>query len=223
MICWSVKRRSADYVDGRLRASEHSRIEAHLLECEACAVKIDELRSVRSSLRDLRKPAVPTRLKLNLRIIASQERQAIIETHGSRFRRIWNQWKFRINEMMRPLTIPATGGLLSSFALFSALAFTVGTRTGVASYEVPILFAEHIDANLVPLQLRSSVVLTLSLDTHGHITDYAVRDGSASFVGDAARLQDNAISLPEFPSVLAVAQPVSSDIRISFTPIVFRP
>jgi hypothetical protein len=91
------------------------------------------------------------------------------------------------------------------------------------SYEVPVFYADRADANLVPLELRSSVVLTLSLDGNGRITDYAVRDGSASFVGDAARLQNTNISLPEFPSVLAVQQPVSSDISISFIPIVFRP
>jgi hypothetical protein len=80
-----------------------------------------------------------------------------------------------------------------------------------------------MDANLVPLELRSAVIVTLSLDGNGRITDYAVRDGSASFVGDAMRLQQaRNISIPEFPSVLALAQPISSDISIRFTPLLFR-
>jgi hypothetical protein len=49
-----------------------------------------------------------------------------------------------------------------------------------------------------------------------------VKDGSNSFVGNPNRLESNNISLPQIPSVLAMAQPISSDIRISLTPIVYR-
>ena len=146
----------------------------------------------------------------------------MVETDGSRWRRIWQGWKFRIHQLMRPLTIPATGGVISSVLLFGALAFTIGTTTRQVAYEVPVIYADRADANLVPLELRSSVLLTLSLDGHGHITDYAVRDGSGGFVGDPARLQYNQIQMPEFPSVLAMAQPTIGDVRIYFMPIVFR-
>lgn len=220
MTCWSVKRRSADYVDGRLRGSDRSRVAAHLAECEVCSLEIEELAAVRSTLRDLGQPAPPARLRTELLVIASREHEA---ASSSRLGRLWNRWRFRVNEIMRPLTIPATGGLLSSFILFAALAFTISATTRVVAYEVPVLYANTVDANLVPVELRSSVVLTLSLDDKGRITDYAVQDGSASFVGDPGRLQQNNIALPEFRTVLAMTQPVSRDISISFTPLVFRP
>ncbi|HEY7302809.1 MAG TPA: zf-HC2 domain-containing protein [Bryobacteraceae bacterium] len=222
MNCWSVSRRSTDYVDGRLRQSEHSRVEAHLLECEECEARIREIRSLRSALRKLPAPRIPGDLRTRLRISASLERQSLLETDGSQLRRAWNNWKFRVNQMMRPLTIPATGGLLSSLILFGALAFTIGTTTRGVTYEVPVVYANRADPNLVPVELRSSVVLTLSLDGNGRITDYAVRDGSGSFVGDSSRLQGDNISLPEFPGVLAMAQPTTRDISISFIPIVFQ-
>ena len=123
---------------------------------------------------------------------------------------------------MRPLTIPATGGLLSSVILFAALAFTISTSTRGVTYEVPVLYADRNEANLVPVQLRSSVVLTLSLDGNGRITDYAFRDASASYVGDPMRLQANNILLPDFPSVLVLEHPISRDISIEFTPLIFR-
>ena len=223
MNCWSAKRRSADYIDGRLRKSEQSRVAAHLLECQSCSSWFEQLRSVRLALANLPQPVSPESLSAALHVKASQERYAVIQSHGSRWARMWNNWKFRFDEIMRPITIPATGGILSSLILFGALAFTIGTTTRVVSYEVPVLYADRADANLVPMQLRNSVILTLSLDGNGRIVDYAVRDGSAFFVGDPTRLQAANISLPAFPSVLALAQPVSRDISISFTPIVFRP
>jgi hypothetical protein len=175
---------------------------------------------VRSTLRDLGEPVAPAHLRTELLVIGSRVREA---ASTSRMERLWNRWELRLNEIMRPLTIPATGGLLSSFILFAALAFTISASTRVAAYDVPVLYANTTDANLVPLELRSSVVLTLSLDDKGRIKDYAVNDGSDSFVGDTGRLQQNNIALPEFRTVLAMTQPVSRDISISFTPLLFRP
>lgn len=220
MMCWSTKRRSTDYVDGRLRGSERSRVAAHLAECDSCSQQVGDLASVRSALRDLREPVAPAPLRTELLVMASRERKLF---RSSPIERLWKHWKSRLHEMMRPLTIPATGGVLSSLVLFAALAVTISTTTRAVAYEVPVLYADKMDANLVPVELRSSVVLTLTLDGKGRITDYAVRDGSDSFVGDPSRLQYNNIALPEFRTVLAMTQPVSRDISISFTPLVFRP
>ncbi len=224
MTCWNVKRRSTDFVDGRLRKRELSRVESHLRECDVCALHVDQIRSMRSSLEGLQSPSAPVLLRAKLLVLASRERQVLLESNGSRWQRLWNSWRFRLNELMQPFTIPATGGVASSVLLFSALAFTIGTSTRQVGYEVPVMYASRMDANLVPvaLQLESPVVLTLSLDGKGRITDYEVRDGSRAFVGNAARLQYNNIQMPEFPGVLALAHPTIGDIRISFTPIVFR-
>ena len=102
MTCWSVKRRINDYVDGRLRGSELTRFEAHLSSCGECELRIDEVRSVRSSLRGLPPSEMPADLRVRLRVRASQERIVLLETNGSRLLRAWNAWKFRLNEMMRP-------------------------------------------------------------------------------------------------------------------------
>lgn len=219
MNCWSTRRKSTDYVDGRLRGNERTRVAAHLVKCDACSQAIDELSAVRSTLRDLPERVGPARLRTNLLVIASRERKAI---RSSRLERLWTRWKFRINEIMRPFTIPATGGVLSSLLLFSALAFTISTTTRGVGYEVPVQYTDNFDPTLVPVELQSSVVLTMSLDGKGRITEYAVRDGSSSFVGDTSRLQYNNIALPEFRSVLAMAQPVTRDISISVTPLLFR-
>jgi hypothetical protein len=177
---------------------------------------------IAKELRKLPQAQPPKRLTAALLVLASRERQSLLETDGSRWQRIWDSWKFRLKELMRPFTIPATGGVVSSCCLFAFLALTIGQTGRVAAYEVPVLYADRIDANLVPLELRSAVIVTFSLDGHGRITDYAVHDGRDSFVGDASQLQARNIALPEFPSVLALAQPISSDISIRFTPLLFR-
>jgi hypothetical protein len=222
MNCWNAKRRKTDFVDGRLRKRERSRVVSHLAECQSCSLEFEHARALRSTLANLPQPQPPARLRVALRVSASQEKQAIEAHRGSRLRRFCDYWLFRLDEMMRPLTLPATGGILSSFLLFALLAANIGTSTREANYEVPVFYANHMDANLVPVQLRSSVILTLSLNGSGRITDYAFRDASASFVGDVGHLQYNNISLPDFPSVLALAQPVNRDVSIKLTPLFFR-
>jgi anti-sigma factor RsiW len=223
MTCFSAKRQSTVYVDGRLRDGERSRITAHLRKCDPCATHFEQIASLRSAARELPEAIVPVHLTSVLRVMASRERQLVQQNQGSRLGAFWSRWKFRMDEMIRPLTIPATGGLLSSFILFGALAFTIGTATRSVSYEVPVVYADGTDANLVPLQFGSdAVVLTITTDSNGRIRDYAVRDGSDSFTGDTTRLHSNNIALPQFPSVLALAHPISGDIRISFTPLELR-
>ena len=212
-------------MDGRLRRREHSRVEAHLRECDECALRMHQIRALRSSLESLRTPRAPGSLRSKLLVMASKERQIVLETHGSRWMRWWNRWKFELNELMQPFTIPATGGVLSSSLLFAALALTIGSTSQQAAYEVPVAYGEQMSANLVPIQLRvpSAVELTVSLDGRGRITDYSVADGKHSFVGDPSRLEhNNNITLPEFPGVLALPQPTVGDIRISLTPLGYK-
>ncbi|MBV9300821.1 MAG: hypothetical protein JOY62_10115 [Acidobacteriaceae bacterium] len=223
MTCFSAKRQSTVYTDGRLRGSDFSRVAAHLRACDSCSVYFDQIAKVRSATGELSGAKCPTRLSLKLRVIASRERKAVEENNGSRFRAMWKQWRFRLDEILKPLTLPATGGLLSSFILFGILAFTIGTASRAVNYEVPVVYEEQPGVNLVPLQLGAdAVVLTISTDNNGRIRDYAVRDGSDSFAGDPGKLQSSSIALPRFPSVLAVAHPVSGDISISFTPLELR-
>ena len=223
MNCWIAKRRSTSFIDGRLRERERARIVRHLNECPSCSTEFEQMRSVRSNLQRPSCREAAGSLRAALQVAASRERQAIAEGALSRIRRAWNRWLFRLDDSMRPITLPATGGLLSSIILFGALSVTIGTTTRVSNYEVPIMYADHWGANLVPLQLRSSVVLNAEPGWKGQ--NHRVRSARwfrrrLSVIRRG--LQYNNIAVPDFPSVLAVAQPISRGISISFTPIVYR-
>src|SRR3954449_11244032 len=153
MNCWTAKRHSTNFIDGTLRERERARIVRHLNECRTCSNDFEQMRLVRSTLQELPVAKPPANLRAALQVVASRERQAIADGAWSRVRRIWNRWLFRLDDAMRPITLPATGGLASSIILFGALSFTIGTTTRVSNYEVPIMYADHWGANLVPFQL----------------------------------------------------------------------
>jgi anti-sigma factor RsiW len=222
MICWSVKRRTHAYVDGKLGSLERGWIERHVRTCESCSSYFDQMASVRMMLHRLPARPAPVHLSARLRVAASQERQLLLESDGSIWRAAWNRWKCRLDAFMRPLTIPATGGLLASVLMFGTLAVTIGDHIHPAAYDVPVFGIAQSSPTLVPVELHSAVVLTMSLDSGGHISNYAVHENSSSFIGNTPSSHDSSISIPSFPSVFAAAEPVTSDIRISFTPIVYR-
>jgi Putative zinc-finger len=217
MTCFSAKRKSTAYLDHRLRDKERARLQEHLRGCDPCASYFDQLGWVRHGLQQLPKPLTPGALRTKLMVLASRERQDLKATAGSRFQLAWENWKFRVNEWMRPLTIPATGGILSSLVLCATFAFAVGTSARSVAYEVPVEYEDHAAANLVPLNMRSSVLLNISLDGRGHIQDYMARNASDQVTGDAGGLASHDISLPEFP-----APAIAGDISILVTPIVYR-
>ena len=225
MTCYSAKRQSTAFLDKRLRARENARIAAHLNECAACAAYFEQVGSLRSGLNALPGVIAPAGLKTALRVIASRERQVAEQAHGSRWKLTWDRWKFRARVMMEPVTIPAAGGILSALMLFGTFWLAIDTtKVAAAGYDVPLTNLEDTSTNLVPIELRSKdVILTMSLDSDGHIQDYAVQDGTTSFTGDTARLQYNNIALPDFAGILAFAHPLTSDIRIRFTPIALLP
>jgi anti-sigma factor RsiW len=220
--CAEVKRNSTAYLDGKLTPGDVARLKAHLDVCESCGSMIYQMQSARGRLLALDKPKAPVSLSTELRVLASRERAALIEIGSSRWARLRLRWRMRLEELMRPLTIPATGGLLSSVALFATLALSITHAPKAVGYEVPVVYEDSAAANLIPVDMRSSVVLTMSLDDKGRIQDYAVNDGAQSYSGDASRLSTSTIAMPRFPTVLAVAHPVTGDVRISLKPLLFR-
>ncbi|HEX4232272.1 MAG TPA: hypothetical protein VHZ07_26635 [Bryobacteraceae bacterium] len=220
MTCFGAKRHSTAYLDERLDSIKRCQVAAHVLSCESCSSHFEQIGAVKGALDNMPRPLAPARLRTQLHVLASRERQLIELNGGSRLLAAWDRWRFRMDQMMRPLTIPATGGLLSSLILFGTLAFTIGTTTRVVSYEVPVAYQDQTEANQLPFELRTArVILNMSFDSTGHLQDYAFADGAAI---DAGHLQYTNVTMPQFPSVLALAHPTSGDIRISFTPLAFR-
>ena len=222
MTCFGVKRSSTAYLDGKLKPGDVARLKAHVERCNECTSMLDQFTLIRGGMARMESPQMPPLLGTKLRVLASRERSALLQMGASRWGRLLLRWKWRLDEFMRPLTIPATGGILSSIALFATLAVSLTHAPETAGYEVPIFHEDTIAANLVPVDMRSSVVLTMSLDDKGHIEDYAVREGAKSYSSDGLGMSFSNISMPQFPTVFALARPITGDVRISMTPIVFR-
>jgi hypothetical protein len=177
---------------------------------------------LKSKLRNLPHPEAPADLVARLRVVASRDRELVLQNGGSRLNEFCRRWKFRIDGFMRPLALPATGGLLSTMVLFSTLVLTISTATREVAYEVPLPFyPSRIEAIPLPVELRQqSVTLTMNMDGTGRMQGYEVADGTkASFAGDPSHAS---VSIPALTRILGVTEPISGNIQISFQPLAYR-
>jgi hypothetical protein len=223
LTCYSAKRHFTEMLDGQLRGSVRVRVAAHLRCCDDCSSQYEHLSAVKTKLGTLAQPEAPPDLKARLQVTASHERALVLRDGGSRLRKMWRLWKLRIDEFMRPLALPATGGLLSTMVMFGTLVVTISTTTqAVVTYEVPVpYYTNRIDAIPLPVQLgQESVTLTMNMDGAGRMKGYEVADGTkASFAGDPSHAS---VSIPALSRLLGVAEPISGNIQISFQPLAYR-
>jgi hypothetical protein len=219
--CHQARRFSAGYIDGRLRSDQRLGVKDHLAACAACSSYFEQIVLIRSTMAQLSQPTVPAQLQTKLQVIASRERAEVLKTRGSRLQAIWERWKFALREMIRPVALPASGGLLSSLLLFGVFVLTFGSTAAVSTYDIPLSGVGSYEANLVPFELRShSVTLNMSFDASGRLGGYNVASQSGTYAALQARLA--AITVPEFTTVFAVARPISGDIQIQFVPLALR-
>ncbi len=158
-------------------------IAAHLNDCQECSLHVREVRSLRSGLRHLPQVQVPSILTTRLLIAASRDRSRRLA------RRDFSAWlRFRksrarlfFDNLLKPFAVPAAGGILTSFLCFGMLIDTLHV-TPHWDDEIPLgMFTEVKIDELSPFSCGSrDVMVQLTVDAQGNVTDYAVPSATAS-------------------------------------------
>src|SRR5689334_17235522 len=110
------------------------------------------------TLRSLPSRVPPAELATSLRVIASRERQRLIEhrSPGGVFVSWLNRTRLTFRDMLRPLMLPATGGVFSAVVLFSMwLVPTYPLRAKTSARDIPTQLTTGV-------QVQRSVTAALS-------------------------------------------------------------
>jgi len=77
MSCSRMENRILPYVDGRLKESERRKMEAHLAECAACRLRVNEFRAVTGLLDELPQiePSAAFDVRVRARVAAEPVKQ----------------------------------------------------------------------------------------------------------------------------------------------------
>ncbi|HTC36398.1 MAG TPA: anti-sigma factor [Bryobacteraceae bacterium] len=219
MECFTVKQRVSDYLDDAVTAEEGRLVERHLNTCQECALQTEWYSSMREKLRSLPPRTAPPELTTRLRVLASK-----VRTESAGGATPWSRWRDRVelslHHLMRPLALPAVGGLCSAVFLFSTLVPTFKSAFGLASLsgDVPtMLTTQPTLKDTAPVAFSNGdAVVDLQLDDRGTIINYTIVSDAGQQSEKLRHSIENSLLFTEFWPATTFGRPVAGTIRISF-------
>lgn len=191
-------------------------MDLHLAGCRDCLRYEKDLCGLHSALRELPRISVPKELTGRLRVAASYEvaRHRGNADFSTAAWRWWTRVRLTMRDLMRPLAVPAAGGLLSSVVCFVMLVGNLGFPLPMPVDEIPLGFTTQVEVDqLSPFGYTGrDVVIELTIDKTGHVANYATH---GKFTRDDLKQLGNLLLFTSFAPATVSGQPTSGKILLS--------
>jgi hypothetical protein len=216
--CKSVRSTLWDYAAGTLDEIDSGMVTEHLGECAECRLHRAEVRSLRTGLNHLPKMSVSPLLGTRLRVVASRERsrQALRRNLTARITDLRSRAKLMFDNLLRPIAVPAVGGMLASFLCIGVIVGTLHVHP-VWDNDIPfgVYTAVMID-DVSPFPLDGhDVMVQLTVDKDGKVSDFEVPQGATS--PEELRDIGNLVLFGSFVPATAFGQPVTGKILVTIS------
>lgn len=210
--CGSVRPVMWDYVEGIVDEVDRIGIGYHLRECRDCELHRKEVRSLRMGLRHLPVPQVPSMVTTRLKVIASRERsrQLVRRDLQSWAAELRSRAKLVFDNLLRPLAVPAAGGILASSICFGTIMNNLHVHVQWDN-DVPIGISTDVGIeDISPFSSGSQdFKVLLSLDGDGNVTDFEVPQ-TAKVTSDEIQQIGNLVLYSTFTPAMRGGRRVSS-------------
>jgi hypothetical protein len=237
MTCATVRPKLAGYIDGAVtsasRASERVRVRAHLENCLSCREELERFRKLAVLLSRVPRSLPPADLAVRIRVAAAQA--APMQDLPSRFRKVRDRAEILLENVFRPLSVPATGGFVSAILVFVVVLQLMmpGITVRAVQNDVPINIlrpAELISLSDFPqsweqhdaeLALPHGLLLDVTVDAHGQMVGYQILSGPKTM--DLRRELDQMLLFSRFRPMLSFGRPTTGGhVILSFSAVHIR-
>lgn len=228
MTCREVARHLPGYLDGAMSSQRHAVVHAHLSDCSSCRADLEAYGRLSRALAEAIPVAPPKDLATRIRVQAS--RAQYLPSH--RFR---ERASVFFDNILRPLAVPATGGLLTAaFAfVFLVQSLIVGIPMGNIPNDLPTELMQPAQLeSLAPFPSPGIIagengsgagVLTVeaTLNAQGNVAGYRILAGPTDAV---VRHQiDEILIFSRFQPELTFGRPTAGGrVVISFSEVRVR-
>jgi hypothetical protein len=198
MKCTTVRTKLAGYLDDALTAStsaaERAQIGEHLNGCAVCRAELQRFRKLAVLLSQVPKNEPPTDLAVRIKVAAAQAQQS--QDWPSRLRKMRDRAEIVLDNVLRPLTVPATGGLFSAFLIFALVLQLMmpGITVEAVPNDVPLdilrpaelisiseypqsLAFEQQEQQEIQASLPQGLQVYVTVDARGQMADYEILSG----------------------------------------------
>ena len=216
--CSTHQRQLWDFTAGVLPNNERETVASHLGSCRDCFLESEDVAFMHSSLHRLPRKTAPSLLNTRLQVLASKERSRLLlrRTLAIRFREFRSRVKLTFDNLLRPLAVPAAGGVLASFLCFGVLVDTLHIDR-VYGNDIPIgLYTSVVLDDASPFSVKGKdamVLVQLTVDEKGNVSDFTLPQGSIS--QEEMQRIGNLVLYSSFRPATRFGRPVTSQILVN--------
>jgi anti-sigma factor RsiW len=217
MKCSVAKKLMSLYLDGAVRRSQRTQMDAHLRACEECAAQFSSVQRMQSLVGSLGRKAAPRELALKLRVALSQE---LANSRRSRWEKLRVRWENAFNATM----VPATAAALTTLIVFGMLISVLWPSQVRASNDVPTVLYTPAELQSAPFELSmgvasaDSLVVEAYVGPDGRVQDYRILSAPEDAQAVLPQLK-NMLIFTTFHPATAFGQPTSSRVVLTFSKV----
>ena len=239
MKCTTVRTRLAGYLDDAVTetasAAERVQIGEHLNGCAPCRAELQQFRKLSVLLSRMPRNAPPAELAVRIKVAAAQSQNS--RDWHSRVRKVRDRAELLLDNVFRPLTVPATGGVFSAIVIFVLVLqlMVPGITVRAVSNDVPLNIlrpAELVTLSDYPqswapeqheleLALPHGLLVDVTVDAQGQMADYQILSGPTS--PDLRHQLDQMLLFSRFRPMMSFGRPTSGGhVILSFSAVRVR-
>jgi len=231
MNCREAERHLPGYLDGAINSRDHARLREHLASCEACREELESYHSLSAHLGQLEPVAPPAAMPVLIRMQIAQALPL-----SARVRRMWTRAVLVFEDILEPLAVPATGGVLTALVVFVLLVqnILVGVPLGgVVENDLPLNIVQPARLeSLAPFPVSepaannghsgSGVLLVeATLNAQGQVVTYKVLSGPSDMAVN--RQLDQVLMFSRFRPQFSFGRPTDGGrVMLSFSEVRVR-
>lgn len=178
MRCTWVAKRLGRYVDLDLALWERALVRLHLTSCGKCHAQYEELEPLGGWLASSSGP--PPSSQLEIKILSALSIEALRRSNPGI---AWDQFKVRVGNLVRPVAVPAIGGLVMALVIVPTLLSAFWMEPTARANDIPLrLLASPVATEPVmtrpsPYPVGSGFTVLAYIDARGAVYDYFVAGG----------------------------------------------
>ncbi|MCU1243717.1 MAG: hypothetical protein JWO71_4443 [Candidatus Acidoferrum typicum] len=239
MKCNTVRTKLAGYLDGAVTGAalveERVHIREHLESCNYCREELQRYRKLSMLLSRVPRNLPPADLAVRIRVAAAQA--VPTQDIPSRMRRMRDRAELLLDNVFRPLSVPATGGFFSAIIVFVLVLQLIvpGITVRAVPNDVPLNIlrpAELITLSDYPsswapeqhdveLSLPHGLLIDVTVDQHGQMVGYQIISGPKSV--DLRHQLDQMLLFSRFRPMMSFGRPTSGGhVILSFSAVRVR-
>jgi len=211
--CVEIRNQFSDYLDDLCSPEARKSIRYHLSFCEVCREQLEQWHSIQEELRTLPRRQVPPELALRLRVQISQR------LHKNPLSHLW----VRMENALKPLLIPATGGVLTAVISFCLIMGSqVAPITNAPDVTVQVITPARVQ-QLAPMDFSTgdnALVLDAQINAEGRVKGYRVLSGERS--PELMQHLDRMIYFSIFQPATMFGKPTEGEVVLSLRRITVR-